>query len=146
MASVIFHAFNQIKKTGKVKLFKSYIKGFGDSEQKRDFIYVKDIVNSIIFFMENFSENEKINGIYNIRIGNARIFNDLAVSVFKMLKLKPNIEYIDMPESLRDKYQYFTEAKIEKFKKIGYVNKFYSLEDGIKDYVCNYLDKNYKRY
>jgi ADP-L-glycero-D-manno-heptose 6-epimerase len=142
MASVIFHSFNQIKKEKKVRLFKSYKQDFKDGEQMRDFVYVKDVV-SVVMFMLN---NPDVNGIFNVGTGKARSYNDLAVSVFKSLNLKNNVEYIDMPQGLKEKYQYFTEADIRKLRKLGYKKEFYSLEMGINDYVCNYLGKGLAHY
>ncbi len=138
MASVIFHSFNQIKTTGKIKLFRSHKKGFNDGEQKRDFIYVKDVVNVLHFLMNN----RKNSGIYNLGTGKARTFIDLANSTFLAMNIKPNIEFIDTPIDIRDKYQYFTEAKMDKLKSIGYNMPFSTLEDSINDYVINYLSTN----
>lgn len=138
MASVVFHAFNQIKTTSKIKLFRSHKEGYNDGEQKRDFIYVKDVVNVLHFLMNN----RKNSGIYNLGTGHARTFIDLANSTFSAMKLKPNIEFIDTPIDIRDKYQYFTEAKMEKLKSIGYNMPFTSLEDAIIDYINNYLSTN----
>ena len=139
MASVVFHGFNQIKETGKIKLFKSYKPEYKDGEQKRDFIYVKDVVKVIHHLLENRPKS----GIYNLGSGQARTFNDLANAIFKALGLELNIEYIDMPEYIKDKYQYFTEAKMDKLKTQGeYTNDFYSLEEGVDDYVNNFLVKN----
>ncbi len=140
MASVIFHTFNQINETGKVKLFKSHRPDCMHGEQKRDFVYVKDVAKIIYFFYENRPEK----GIFNIGTGKARTFNDLAENVIKNSKIKAYIEYIDMPEDIRDKYQYFTEAKINKLRNAGYNKDFYSLEEGIRDYVTNFLAQNYK--
>jgi len=137
MASVIFHSFNQIKKEKEIKLFKSYKKEYSDGEQKRDFVYVKDTVEVVLFMMKN----DKINGIFNVGTGEARSFNDLARSVFKAMNLKENIKYVDMPQGLKEKYQYYTQANNEKLRKAGYKKKFYSLEEGTKDYVCKYLEK-----
>ena len=137
MRSVVHKAFEQIKETGKVKLFKSYNDSYADGEQMRDFIYVKDAVNMAQFFMDNTS----VNGIYNIGTGKARTWKDLVSSVFKAMELEPNIEFIDMPDYLKPKYQYFTEAKIEKIRSAGYDRKLYSLEEGVSDYVQNYLLK-----
>jgi len=136
MASVIFHASKQISKTGKMKLFKSHISEYQDGCQQRDFIYVKDVIEVIYFFMKH----RKNSGIYNLGTGKARTFNDLALAVFATLNKKPEIEYIDIPEDIRFNYQYFTEANMNKLKNIGYNNDFYSLEKGINDYISNYLN------
>ena len=138
MASVIFHSFNQIKSTGKVKLFRSHKDGFEDGEQLRDFIYVKDVIAVCSWLMEN----QPASAIYNLGTGEARSFNDLVKSTFTGLDLEPNIEFIDMPEDIRDKYQYFTEANMDKLKAAGYTKTFYSLEKGVDDYVRNYLSQN----
>lgn len=135
MASVIFHGFNQIKKEGKIKLFKSHRDDYKDGWQLRDFIYVKDVTSVCMFLMNH----RKNSGIYNLGTGQARSFYDLAVNTFTSQHLEPNIEFIDMPQDIRDKYQYFTEARMEKLRSIGYKKPFYSLEDGIADYVKNYL-------
>lgn len=135
MASVIFHAFNQIMNKGEVKLFRSHRPDFEDGMQLRDFIYVMDVAAVIDFLM-----NERpANGLYNLGTGKARAFYDLAVSTFKALDLEPNIIFIDTPEDIRDKYQYFTEADMSKLLKAGYDQPFYSLEDGVSEYVNNYL-------
>ncbi len=138
MASVIFHSFNQIKQTGKVKLFKSHKEGFEDGEQLRDFVYVKDVI-AVCFWM---MQNQPASALYNLGTGTARSFNDLVKATFTGLDLPPVIEYINMPEDIKDKYQYFTEAKMQKIKNAGYNNKFYSLEEGVDDYVRYYLNKN----
>lgn len=135
MASVIFHSFNQIKKTGKVKLFRSHKEGYKDGEQLRDFIYVKDVIAVCYWLMEN----KPASAIYNLGTGQARTFNDLVKSTFAGLDLQPQIEYIDIPEDIRDKYQYFTEATMDKLRTAGYSAAFYSLEKGVDDYVKNYL-------
>jgi ADP-L-glycero-D-manno-heptose 6-epimerase len=137
MASVIFHSFNQIKQSGKVKLFRSHKEGFKDGEQLRDFVYVKDVVNVCYWLMKN----QPASAIYNLGTGNAESFNTLVNATFSALKLNPVIEYIDIPQDIRDKYQYFTEAKMDKLKKAGYDKSFYSLESGVNDYVTNYLSK-----
>jgi ADP-L-glycero-D-manno-heptose 6-epimerase len=137
MASVVFHSFNQIKKYGKVKLFKSHKVGFRDGEQLRDFIYVKDIIKVCVWFFENKPES----AIYNLGTGKAETFNNLVNSIFIAMNLQPLIDYIDIPEDIRDKYQYFTEAKMEKLRNAGYDDKFYSTEEGVKDYVKEYLMK-----
>ncbi|MBK9523355.1 MAG: ADP-glyceromanno-heptose 6-epimerase [Bacteroidetes bacterium] len=135
MASVIFHAFNQILKDGKMKLFRSHRPDFKDGEQLRDFIYVKD-VTSVCMFLLNHRKNS---GIYNLGSGKARTFLSLAQNTFSALNKSTNIEFIDTPIDIRDKYQYFTEANMNKLRSIGYAEPFYSLEDGIHDYVVNYL-------
>jgi ADP-L-glycero-D-manno-heptose 6-epimerase len=148
MASVIYHSFNQIKEKGKVKLFKSHKDGFEDGEQLRDFVYVKDVIAVCFWLMQNVNgQSSNVNapltpGLYNLGTGNARSFNDLVKATYAGLDLAPVIEFIDMPEDIRDKYQYFTEAKMEKLKNAGYPNEFYSLEKGVDDYVRNYLNKN----
>jgi ADP-L-glycero-D-manno-heptose 6-epimerase len=138
MASVIFKAFHQIKETGKVKLFKSYKKEYKDGSQLRDFVYVKDCVKAMWWLFNN----PKANGIFNLGTGNARTWNDLIKAVFAAMKKKKNIEYIEMPEALRNQYQYFTEAQMTKLKKAGCPIKFSSLEDSVRDYVVNYLQED----
>lgn len=135
MASVIFHAFNQIKETGKVKLFRSHKPEYKDGEQLRDFVYVKDVDDVILFLMDRMPES----GLYNLGTGKARTFLDLAKATFSALDKHPNIEFIDTPIDIRDKYQYFTEANMDKLRKAGYRKVFMSLEDGVNDYVRNYL-------
>jgi ADP-L-glycero-D-manno-heptose 6-epimerase len=147
MASVIFHSFNQIKQNGKVKLFKSHKDGFDNGEQLRDFVYVKDVVNVCYWMMEQtlggFQTLQGLQpGIYNLGTGTARSFNDLVKATFAGLDLQPAIEYFDMPEDIRDKYQYFTEAKMEKLINAGYSTPFFSLEEGVDDYVRHYLNTN----
>jgi ADP-L-glycero-D-manno-heptose 6-epimerase len=135
MASVVFHSFNQIQSVGKVKLFRSHRADFKDGGQLRDFIYVKDVADVIVFLMES----RKHSGIYNLGTGKARPFIDLATATFKALNLEPNIEFIDTPIDIRDKYQYYTQANMAKLKAAGYTKEFTSLEDGVEDYVKNYL-------
>ncbi len=148
MASMIFHGYHQIKKDGFVKLFKSHKKDFNDGEQLRDFIYVKDVIKVCYWFMEigqqTTDNRQQIvpNGIYNVGTGKARSFKDLVKATFDALEINPEIKYIDMPEDIRDKYQYFTEAKMEKIKLAGYTSPLYTLEEGISDYVRNYLANN----
>ena len=134
MASVIFHAYHQIKESGEVMLFRSHNPQFKDGEQLRDFIYVEDILNIITWLMEKQPEN----GLYNAGTGQARTFLDLVKAIFKNLGLPEKINFRDTPEDIRDKYQYFTEADMNKIKNAGYNTKFYSLEEGIEDYI-NYL-------
>jgi ADP-L-glycero-D-manno-heptose 6-epimerase len=138
MASVIWHAFNQIKDNGSLKLFKSHRNDFKDGEQMRDFIYVKDLIQVCVFLMEH----RKNSGIYNLGTGKARSFNDLGKATFRALGLEPNLTYIDTPVDIRDKYQYFTEANMNKLRSIGYTIPFTSLEEGVDEYVKDYLAKN----
>ena len=135
MASVIFHAFHQIRENGFVRLFRSHKPDFEDGEQLRDFIYVKDILKVCFWLMQY----KPSSGIYNLGTGKARTFNDLVKSTFAGLDMAPKIEYIDMPEDLRNTYQYFTEANMDKLRRAGYMESFYSLEKGIDDYVRHYL-------
>lgn len=135
MASVIFHAFHQIRQHQKMKLFRSHNPNFNDGEQLRDFVYVKDVVEVCSFLMHH----RKHSGIYNLGSGKARTFKDLAANVFEQLQLEPNIEYIDTPVDIRDKYQYYTEANMDKLKGIGYTTPFHTLESGVEDYVQGYL-------
>ena len=139
MRSVVHKAFGQIKETGKVKLFKSYRDDYADGEQKRDFIYVKDAVDITTYFVENLDAN----GLFNVGTGKAHSWNELVTAIFKAMDLPVNIEYIDMPEHLQGKYQYFTEANIDKLKETGYSKETMALEDSVKDYVQNYLMKEY---
>lgn len=142
MASVVLHGYRQVMESGKIKLFKSYKKGFEDGGQLRDFIYVKDICSAILFMMDH----PDVSGLFNLGTGKARSFYELGCSVFRTLGMEPNIEFIEMPESLRPKYQYFTEAKLQKLISAGYDRPFYSLEDGVADYVLNYLAKDMATY
>jgi ADP-L-glycero-D-manno-heptose 6-epimerase len=138
MRSFVLKAFEQINAKGKVGLFKSYKPEFKDGEQKRDFIYVKDAADMTLFFLDN----PQLTGLFNIGTGIARTWNDLTKTVFAAVGKEPKIEYIEMPESIRSQYQYFTEADITKLRKAGYNKEITSLEDAIKDYVQNYLQKN----
>ena len=138
MASVVFHTFRQIKNTGKMQLFKSHKAGFADGFQSRDFIYVKDVLNMILYFMQN---QQCESGIYNFGTGLARTFLDLANGTFAAMDLSPEISFIDTPEDIRETYQYFTEADMSKLKKTGYANPFTTLEDGVNEYVREYLRK-----
>jgi len=135
MRSVVHKAFEQIRDTGGASLFKSYRPDYADGEQVRDFIYVKDAVNVTLFFMEN----PDAAGLFNCGTGKARSWNDLAKSVFAALNKKSNIKYIEMPEHLKNQYQYHTEAVMQKLKAAGYAKPFQSLEDGVRDYVQNHL-------
>lgn len=135
MASVIFHTYNQIQETGKMKLFRSHNENYADGEQLRDFVYVKDVIAVLQFMKTNMPES----GLYNLGTGTARTFLDLAKNTFKALGKEPHVDFIDTPADIRDKYQYFTEANMEKLIKAGYDVPFYTLEEGVDDYVTNYL-------
>ncbi len=135
MASVIFHAYNQIKEKGMMKLFRSHNPNYKDGEQLRDFVYVKDLVEVCYFLLHH----RKDSGIYNLGSGKARTFLDLVKNTFAALNKEPNIDFVDTPIDIRDKYQYFTEANMNKLISIGYSKPFHTLEEGVKDYVQNYL-------
>jgi len=135
MRSIVLKIFQKVSSNQTVKLFKSHHPQYKDGEQMRDFIYVKDVINIIKWFIDN----ENINGIYNVGTGKPRSFCDLAVSVFKNSNIKSKIKYIDTPKNIREQYQYFTKANIKKLRNTGYKKKFFSLEDGIKDYIRNHL-------
>ncbi|WP_149239806.1 ADP-glyceromanno-heptose 6-epimerase [Dyadobacter sp. 32] len=138
MASVIFHAYNQIKATEKMKLFRSHNPDYKDGEQMRDFIYVKDLIDVCIFFMHH----RKNSGIYNLGSGQARTFKDLVTNTFISMGITPDISYVDTPADIRDKYQYFTEANMSKLRSVGYSKPFHTLEEGVEDYVKNYLSSH----
>jgi len=138
MTSVIFKAFHQIRQTGKVRLFKSYLPQYGDGGQMRDFVYVKDCVDAMWWLFQNPS----VNGIFNLGTGKARTWNDLIHAVFAAMAVGPNIEYIEMPEGLRKQYQYFTQAEMGKLKAAGCPVIFSPLEDSVRDYVVNYLQQD----
>jgi len=138
MSSVILHAFNQIKATNKMKLFKSHNPDFADGGQTRDFVYVKDLTEIMMFLMNH----RKNSGLYNVGTGTGRTFLDLTQNTFKAMGKPENIEFIDTPLDIRNKYQYFTEANMSKLLAIGYNKGFHSFEDGIDDYVKNYLIPN----
>jgi ADP-L-glycero-D-manno-heptose 6-epimerase len=138
MASVIFHAYHQIEKTGKMKLFQSHNPAYKDGEQIRDFVYVMDVCSICLFLMHH----RKDSGIYNLGSGRARTFKDLVLAVFNALGKTPEIEFIPTPEDIRDKYQYFTEANMAKIRSIGYDQPFTELESGVADYVKGYLSKS----
>jgi ADP-L-glycero-D-manno-heptose 6-epimerase len=135
MASVIFHTVKQINATGEMKLFKSHKKGIANGHQKRDFIYVKDVVDVLYFLFKK----QKGSGLYNLGTGEARTFLDLATLTFEAMNKEPKISFMDTPADIRENYQYFTEANMSKLKALGYKKKFHSLEEGISDYVKNYL-------
>jgi ADP-L-glycero-D-manno-heptose 6-epimerase len=142
MASVIFHAFNQIRIEKKMRLFRSHHPDFRDGQQLRDFIYVRDVLKAIRFLYET---NDSVqSGIYNVGTGKARSFEDLTLGVFRSLGLKPNIEYIDMPEDIRHNYQYYTRAEMNKLKTQGFDPDLFSLEAGVEEYVKRFLfEKSY---
>lgn len=135
MASVIFHTVRQIKATGGMKLFRSHRDDYEDGQQSRDFVYVKDVVDVCYFLAQHRPES----GLFNLGTGKARSFWDLATNTFKAMGLEPNISFIDTPEDIREFYQYFTEANMDKLRAAGYQKDFHSLEEGIHDYVQNYL-------
>ena len=135
MRSVVHKAYEQIRDTGKVKLFKSHNAEYKDGEQKRDFIYIKDALDMTFFFLDNPDKN----GLYNVGTGKARTWNDLVTAIFNAMGKPVNIEYIDMPEGIKNKYQYFTQAELKKIKDAGYDKPITGIEDGIDDYVKNYL-------
>lgn len=135
MASVVLHAYNTIKENGKMKLFRSHHTDYKDGEQSRDFIFVEDIADVMLYFMET----QKNTGIYNVGTGHARSFLDLTTAVFHSMKLTPNISFIDTPVDLRGRYQYFTEAEIQKLRSVGYTKAFTELEQGVEQYVGEFL-------
>tara|TARA_Y100000591_G_scaffold296135_1_gene286071 strand:- start:219 stop:1199 length:981 start_codon:yes stop_codon:yes gene_type:complete len=141
MISIILKTYQQIKKNETTLLFKSYNHQYEDGEQKRDFIYVKDCIKVLMWFLEK----DNISGIFNVGTGQARTFNDLVYNVYKNLKKNINLKYIDMPKEIKNQYQYHTKADLRKLIKTGYDKNFYTLEDGIEDYINNYLNKkNYE--
>ena len=142
MASMIYHGYNQIKENGQIKLFKSCNPKYEDGGQMRDFVYVKDICDVIIWLLQN----SNVSGLFNVGTGQAQSFRELAEATFHALELEPNIVYIDMPEHLKMKYQYYTQANMSKLYEAGYRGGFHRLEAGAKDYVQNYLDKNFTVY
>lgn len=139
MASMIYHGFKQIKEMGKIRLFKSCNPNYEDGGQLRDFVYVKDICEVIKWMLEN----KSVCGLYNVGTGRAQSFKELAEATFHALDLEPNIEYIDMPEHLREKYQYYTQADISKLREVGYKKEFVNLETGAYDYVVNHLKRDF---
>jgi len=140
MASVVMHGTNQIIKNNSIKLFRSHIAQYKDGEQVRDFIYVKDVLDVILYLFNTKPKSD----IYNLGTGEARSWNDVAKAIFNSLNKPVNIEYIDIPIDIREKYQYFTEAKMQKLIQTGYTNPFVSLEDAVQDYITNYqLTRSY---
>lgn len=142
MASMVFHGFNQIKTDSEIRLFKSCNPGYEDGGQLRDFVYVKDICSVIAWMLEH----ENVSGLFNVGTGKAQSFRELAEATFHAVGLEPNIRYIDMPEKLRGKYQYFTQANMEKLYDAGYSCHFLDVEEGVTDYVQNHLEKDYLTY
>lgn len=142
MASMIFHGFKQIKESGKVKLFKSCNPNYEDGGQLRDFVYVKDICDVMYWMLEH----KEVSGLFNLGTGRAQSFRELAEATFHALGLEPNIEYIDMPEHLKKKYQYYTKAEMSKLREVGYVKEFMDLEVGARDYVLEHLVKDFEIY
>lgn len=138
MASVVYHAYQQIGKHGFMQLFRSHRPDFRDGEQLRDFIYVKDVVAVCLWLMQS----RHVSGLFNLGSGQARTFLDLSNAVFEAMGINKDIRFIDTPEDIRDKYQYYTEASMKKLKLAGYSKPFHSLEEGISDYVKNYLSQN----
>jgi len=135
MASVVFHAFHQIQETGKMKLFKSYREDYPDGAQRRDFVYIKDVTSVLIYFMES----RKHSALYNLGSGESHTFKELAEAVFEALDFPAQIEYVDMPEDIRDNYQYFTQAEMSKVRSAGYETPFWDFSESVKDYVQGYL-------
>ena len=138
MTSVIFKAFHRIKETGKVRLFKSYLPQYPDGGQMRDFVYIKDCIDVLWWLFKN----QDVNGIFNLGTGKARTWNDLISAVFAAMGTRQKIEYIEMPESIRNQYQYFTQAEMDKLHSVGSPVSFSSMEDSVRDYVVNYLQKD----
>jgi len=138
MASVILHTFRQVQEKGQMNLFRSHNPEYKDGEQLRDFVYVKDVINVCWYLYAEKPES----GIYNLGSGKARTFLDLTTATFRSLNKPANISFIDTPADIRDKYQYFTEANMSKLLKTGYNIPFHTLEEGVKDYVENYLLSN----
>lgn len=142
MASMVFHGFRQVRENGKIRLFRSGHLDYADGEQERDFVYVKDVCSVILYFLEH----PEYSGIFNVGTGRAQTFRELAESVFYALNLEPRIEYFDMPEVLRDKYQYHTQADISSLRSVGYTAEFLDVRQGVADYVQNYLDRGFEVY
>ena len=136
MASMVYHGYKQIKERGTIQLFKSCDPAYADGEQLRDFVYVKDVCAVILWLLEH----REVSGLFNVGTGRAQSFRELAESTFHALGMEPHIEYIDMPEQLREKYQYYTKAEMDKLRQAGYAKPFMTVEEGVADYVRNYLD------
>lgn len=142
MSSVVYQSFNQIKSVGEVKLFKSHRPDYKDGEQLRDFVYVKDVVRAMIELIDAGKKKPSLSGIYNLGTGEARSFHDLVKATFNAMDIKAKIQFIDMPEELRNQYQYYTQADMGKLKKALPKFKFMKLEDAVSDYVRNHLAKD----
>ncbi len=142
MASMIYHGYRQICETGKIKLFKSYRDDVTDGEQSRDFVYVKDVCDVIMWFLDH----QNVSGLFNVGTGRAQSFRELAEAIFHALGKQPIIEYIEMPDDLKGKYQYYTKAEISKLREAGYTGDFKGVEEGAVDYVNNYLEKDFLVY
>ena len=140
MASVVLHTYRQVSETGQMKLFRSHRDDYKDGHQTRDFVYVDDVCDVCMFMMHNRLKVKS--GLYNLGSGKGRTFLDLVNATFSAMGREPQIDFIDTPEDIRDTYQYFTEADLSKLRASGYTTEFTKLEDGIQDYVKNYLDKN----
>ena len=135
MASVIAKKFTKAGNEGKIELFKSYNPEYGDGEQRRDFLYIKDAIKATLFFLDR----PEVGGVFNVGTGIARSWNDVARAMFSALEREPRITYVDMPEQLQKQYQNFTEADISKLRGAGYSEQFTSLEEAVEDYLRNYL-------
>lgn len=142
MRSMVCKAYHQIRQTGKMKLFRSYDSDYKDGEQKRDFIYIKDAVEMTVFFDPSNPVGGNKCGIFNVGSGDAYTWNQLAFAIFKAMNLEPRIEYVDMPDNIKNQYQYFSCADISKLRNAGYDKPITSLENAVADYVQNYLSKN----
>lgn len=142
MASMAYHGFNQIKTDGEIRLFKSECKEYKDGEQLRDFVYVKDVSDVVLWMLDH----EEVNGLFNVGTGRAQSFKELAEAVFRAVNREPNIRYIDMPENIMDTYQYFTKAEISKLRDVGYSREFMDVSSGVRDYVYNHLNRGYEVY
>lgn len=139
MASMVYHGYKQMMDTGRIRLFKSENVCYADGAQERDFVYVKDVCKVVLFFLQH----PEISGVYNVGTGRAQTFEELIVSVFNAVGRKPEIEYIDMPENLREKYQYHTQADITRLRSAGYVDEFLDVGQGVHDYVLEHLEKGF---
>ncbi len=141
MASMVHHGFFKVKDEGEIAVFKSYKKGVPDGGARRDFVYVKDIVSVMLFFLEH----ADVSGIFNVGTGNAQSFYELAEAVFMACGKKPNISFNEMPKEIREQFQYFTQADISRLRSVGYSQSFKNLEEGVQDYVQNYLELKYEK-